>query len=127
MYDLDLTFLPLLTTWHANSTHQRVQTVGNDACAPDWSLLAYLLSLTVPMPGGPYLSSSTSRRIPSPLSVGTQAFSSSSHGQGFKSRPEPVRKPRLPVKSVRIGSGSGRFQTGPNSKFKFELKKIKNS
>ena len=44
--------------------------------------------------------------------------------QGFKSRPEPVRKPRLPV---RTGSGFGWFQTGPNSKFKFEFKKIKNS
>ena len=27
----------------------------------------------------------------------------------------------------RSGSGLGRYQTGPNSKFKFEFKKIKNS
>ena len=31
------------------------------------------------------------------------------------------------IKLVRAGSGSGRFQTGPNSKFKFEFKKIENS
>ena len=49
------------------------------------------------------------------------------YNQGFKSRPEPVRKPRLPVKPVRTGSGSGRFQTGPNSKFKFKFQKMKNS
>ena len=28
---------------------------------------------------------------------------------------------------VRSGSGLGRYQTGPNSKFKFEFKKMKNS
>ena len=31
---------------------------------------------------------------------------------------------RLPV---RAGFGLGRYQTGPNSKFKFEFKKLKNS
>ena len=41
---------------------------------------------------------------------------------GLKKRPKPIRKPRLPVKPVRTGFGSGRFQTGPNLKFKFELK-----
>ena len=40
----------------------------------------------------------------------------------YRTEPEPVRKPRLPVKPVWTGSGSGRFQTGPNSNFKFELK-----
>src|SRR6185437_1298369 len=40
---------------------------------------------------------------------------------------EPVRFDRLPVKSVRSGSGLGRYQTGPNSKFKFEFKKMKKS
>ena len=44
-----------------------------------------------------------------------------------KNRPELVRKSRLPVKPVRTGSGLDRFQTGPNLKFKFEFKKIKNS
>ena len=34
---------------------------------------------------------------------------------------------RLPVKSVRPGFDLGRYQTGPNSKFKFEFKKMKNS
>ena len=29
----------------------------------------------------------------------------------------------LPVKPVRIGSGSVRYETGPNLKFKFEFKK----
>jgi len=41
----------------------------------------------------------------------------------FFYRLEPVRKPRLPVKPVRTGSGTRRFQTGPNLKFKFEFKK----
>ena len=36
---------------------------------------------------------------------------------------KPVRFDRLPVKPVRPGYGLGRYQTGPNSKFKFELKK----
>jgi hypothetical protein len=36
---------------------------------------------------------------------------------------EPVRKPWEPVVPVRIGSG--RFPTGPNSKFEFDLKKYK--
>jgi hypothetical protein len=31
-----------------------------------------------------------------------------------------------PVKPVRPGFGLGRYQTGPNSKFKFEFKKMKN-
>ena len=35
------------------------------------------------------------------------------------------RKPRLPVKLVRTGSGLGRFQTDPNLKFEFEFKKMK--
>ena len=35
---------------------------------------------------------------------------------------EPVR---LLVKLVRPGSGLGRYQTGPNSKFEFEFKKMK--
>ena len=33
----------------------------------------------------------------------------------------------VPVKPVRTGSDSGRFETGPNSKFKFEFQKMKNS
>jgi hypothetical protein len=37
---------------------------------------------------------------------------------------EPVGTgPNKPVVPVRIGSGSGRFPTGPNSKFEFEFKK----
>ena len=40
--------------------------------------------------------------------------------QGLQNRWEPVRP-------VRPGSGLGRYQTGPNSKFKFDLKKMKNS
>jgi len=44
-----------------------------------------------------------------------------------KNWPEPVQKPRLLVKPIRTGSGLGRFQTGPNLKFKFEFKKMKNS
>ena len=42
------------------------------------------------------------------------------HLQDWKNRPEPVRKPRLPVKPVRTGSGL------PNLKFKFKFKKMKN-
>ena len=34
---------------------------------------------------------------------------------------------RLPVKPVRTGSGSVRYETGPNSKFKFKFKKLKKS
>ena len=47
--------------------------------------------------------------------------------RGSPNRWEPVRLDRLPVKPVRPGSGLGRYETGPNSKFKFELKKMKNS
>ena len=46
--------------------------------------------------------------------------------QGSQNRWEPVRFDRLPVKPIRTGSGLGRYQTGPNSKFKFEFKKMKN-
>ena len=49
----------------------------------------------------------------------------SCHRQGFKSRSESIRLPRLPVKPVRTGSDSDRFQTGPNSNFKFKFKKNK--
>ena len=42
---------------------------------------------------------------------------------GFTNRWEPVRFDRLLVKPVRSGSGLDRYQTGPNSKFKFEFKK----
>ena len=45
--------------------------------------------------------------------------------QGSPNRWEPVRFDRLPVKPVRSGSGLGRYQTGTNSKFKFEFKKMK--
>jgi len=45
--------------------------------------------------------------------------------QGSPNLWEPVRFDRLPVKPVRPGSGLGRYQIGPNSKFKFEFKKIK--
>ena len=46
------------------------------------------------------------------------------HSQaGSPYRWEPVRFDRLPIKPVRSGSGLGRYQTGPNSKFKFEFKK----
>ena len=38
---------------------------------------------------------------------------------------KPVRFYRLPVKPVRPGFGLGRYQTSPNSKFKFEFKKMK--
>ena len=47
--------------------------------------------------------------------------------QGLQNRWGPVRFDRLPVKPVRSGSGLGWYQTGPNSKFKFEFKKMKNS
>ena len=47
--------------------------------------------------------------------------------QGLQNRWEPVRFDRLPVKPVRPGFDLGRYQTGPNSKFKFEFKKMKNS
>ena len=47
--------------------------------------------------------------------------------QGSPNRWEPVQFDRLPVKPVRPGSGLGRYQTGPNSKFKFEFQKMKNS
>ena len=50
-----------------------------------------------------------------------------SYDQGSPYRCEPVRFDRLPVKPVRSGFGLGRYQTGPNSKFKFEFKKMKNS
>ena len=49
------------------------------------------------------------------------------HNQGSPNRWKPVRFDRLPVKPVRIGSGSGRYPIGQNSKFKFEFKKMKNS
>jgi len=39
----------------------------------------------------------------------------------------PVTGYRLPVKPVRSGFGLDRYQTDPNLKFKFELKKMKNS
>ena len=43
---------------------------------------------------------------------------------GSPNRWEPVRFDQLPVKPVWPGSGLDRYQTGPNSKFKFELKKL---
>ena len=46
----------------------------------------------------------------------------SSLNQGLQNRWEPVRFDRLPV---RPGSGLGRYQTGPNLKFEFELKNKK--
>ena len=51
----------------------------------------------------------------------------SARQQGSPNRWEPVRFDRLPVKPVRPGSSLVRYQTGPNSKFKFEFKKMKNS
>ena len=45
--------------------------------------------------------------------------------QGLQDRWEPVWFDRLPVKPVRTCSGLFRYETGPNSKFKFELKKWK--
>ena len=51
--------------------------------------------------------------------------SNASQLQGSQNRREPVRFDQLPVKSVWTGSGLGRYQTGPNSKFKFEFKKWK--
>ena len=54
-------------------------------------------------------------------------FVSMGYGQGSPNRWEPVRFDRLPIKPIRPGSGLGRYQTGPNSKFKFEFKKMKNS
>ena len=47
--------------------------------------------------------------------------------QGLQNRWEPVRFDRLPVKPVQPGFGLGWYQTGPNSKFKFKFKKMKNS
>ena len=49
------------------------------------------------------------------------------YGQGLQNRWNPVRFDRLPVKPVRSGSGLSQYQIGPNSQFKFELKKMKNS
>ena len=46
---------------------------------------------------------------------------------GLQNRWELIRFDRLPVKLVRTGSGLVRYETGQNSKFKFELKKMKNS
>ena len=46
---------------------------------------------------------------------------------GSPNRWQPVQFDRLPVKPVRPGLDLGRYQTGPNSKFKFEFKKMKNS
>ena len=48
------------------------------------------------------------------------------HIQGLQNQWEPVWFDRLPVKPVRAGSGLDRYETDPNSKFKFELKKMKN-
>ena len=48
---------------------------------------------------------------------GAHAHTGAVDDQGLQNRWEPVRP----------GFGLGRYQTGPNSKFKFELKKIKNS
>ena len=56
-----------------------------------------------------------------------QGLSSASGKQGLPNRWEPVRFDRLQVKPVRSGSGLDRYQTGPNSKFKFKFKKMKNS
>ena len=47
--------------------------------------------------------------------------------QGSPNQWEPVRFDRLPAKPVRLGSGLDRYQTGPNLKFKFKFKKMKNS
>ena len=47
--------------------------------------------------------------------------------QGSPDRWEPVRFDRLLVKPVRPGFGLDRYRIGPNSKFKFKFKKMKNS
>ena len=67
-------------------------------------------------PGTPYHQPSSAR-------VGDHAGVRRHVPRVHKNRWEPVRFDRLPVKSVRTGSG----QTGSNSKFKFEFKKMKNS
>jgi len=58
------------------------------------------------------------------LQGGTSAVSDTDCNQGYPNRWEPVR---LPVKPDRPGSGSDRYETGQYSKFKFEIKKMKNS
>ena len=54
-----------------------------------------------------------------------QIYLSATYNQGSPNRWEPVRFDRLPVKPIRPGSGLDRYQTGPNSKFKFKFKKWK--
>ena len=48
-------------------------------------------------------------------------------GEAFGTMGTSRQGSQKPVKPVRAGSGLGRYQTGPNSKFKFEFKKIKKS
>ena len=43
---------------------------------------------------------------------------------GLQNRWEPIWFDQLSVKPVRSNFGLGRYQTGPNSKFKFDFKKI---
>ena len=54
-------------------------------------------------------------------------FEYSTLNQDLQNRWEPVRFDRLLVKPVRPGTGLVRYETGPNSKFKFEFKKMKSS
>ena len=66
------------------------------------------------------------------LCADTTRFAGSNIGQlhqvqGYPNRWEPVWFDRLPVKPDRPGSGSDRYETGQYSKFKFEIKKMKNS
>ena len=78
-----------------------------------------------------------SERDPQPHAVDPPALLASlEHGssclkrreeQGSPNRWESVWFNRLPVNPVRHDSGLDRYQTGPNSKFKFKFKKMKNS
>ena len=63
--------------------------------------------------------------VPFRLVVGSWQLGSPT--QASSNRWEPVWFDRLPVKSVWLGFGLGRYQIGPNSKFKFKFKKMKNS
>ena len=77
------------------------------------------LGLTKPRRGRAHrgLSGPAGRRSPSPTPRGRTRVKNTDRN----------RFGLLPVKPVRAGCGSGRFQTGLNSNFKFKFQKIKNS
>ena len=100
---------------------------GRRRCRAPWRWAEAVLRQVAALGSG-------SRRAPGGLAQEVAESRACARGQPRHSLALPAlelrpwfTKPVGPVKPVRPGFGLGRYQTGPNSKFKFEFKKMKNS